>query len=462
MKQYNRSIFFSFLEVKELLLLTIPLAIAGLAEASVDFFSTVFSGHIDHYALGATALISTLFSVFMGLLWGIFSIVSVLVAQYHSIDNRQTVIQIIKDGLYIALFISLPSMFIIWHLPTVLLLFGQQPEIVVLAKGYLHGLAWGIIPDCGSIVLLQFLLGIGRTKIVMKFNLFLIMINIGMNYILMFGKLGFPLLGVAGIGWGTSIAMWVLFLTLCCYFIFYLKYTDKVKEIPPKQKSYINELIKLGLPIGVMYFIEVGFFMAFALLMGNLSSEILAAHQITVQYFIFVTTAMFSLANVVTVKVSHYVSQQNIIKVQQTNYAAILIAIVFMICIGTFYCLYPQLIISVDLNIMLAANQTIVKFASHFLFIAAIFQIPAAVSIVVFGALRGLKDTKFPMVISALCFWGIALPLSYTLVIYNHWNPVFAWWSLVLAASCEVIILMLHFQKLIKSQLVQQFTSIHL
>jgi MATE family multidrug resistance protein len=427
-----------------------PLIISGLIETSTGFFSVMFSAHLGQVTLAATALVSTLFSTLMVFMWGVFSGISALVSNYSSTRDNLAAVQVTKDGLLIALLASIPTILFIWNIAPLLTYFGEPKAIVELARPYLHGLVWGVLPDFCGLVLLQFILGLGNTRMVMVFNIIWVPLTIVIIYGLMFGKWYLPKLGVAGIGWGSSLAMWIAVIILC----FGLYFTPQYRQfrslmIINRHKYYLYQILALGVPIGLMYCIEISFFMAIALLMGYMSSQVLAAHQIAVQYFLVMMSVVFCIQNATTVRVSYLLGQGNIANANLVGYIAMLLATIFMLMVACIYWFFPENIISIDFVNTISRDQTVISLAKQFLIIAAVFQILEGICIAIFGALRGLQDTKFTMYTSLLTFWGIAFPLSYLLIIRYHWQPSWVWWSMVLSAACEAFILICRYKLII-------------
>jgi MATE family multidrug resistance protein len=197
---------FSRFEINTLLKLSLPMVMTGVMEASVGFFSTLFMAHLGAHELAAGAVVSWIFFTFLVIIWGTLTSVSGLVAQKFGEKNPQAISQILRDGLLLALLLAVPSILLLRNITPILLMAGQNPEIVQLGKSYMDGISWGLPADLLAMVLMQFLIGLGHTRTNLIFTLSWVPINIISNYIFVFGKLGVPALGIAGIGWGTSLA----------------------------------------------------------------------------------------------------------------------------------------------------------------------------------------------------------------------------------------------------------------
>jgi MATE family multidrug resistance protein len=438
---------FSLIETRLLLKLAIPLILTGLVEASVGFFSTLFLARLGPKELAAGALVTWLFVTIMVVLWGTLTSVSVLVAQKHGAKDNKGVSFVLRDGMFMAVVIAIPAFLLLWYMAPILLLMGQNPDVVVLANAYLHGLAWGLLPDFTALVLLQFLIGLGHARTSMFFTLLWVPISVSIIYVLIFGKFGFPALGIAGIGWGMTISYWITTTGLFIYILAHSDYKRYFRNILQFVHPYFfNDLLAVGLPMGAMYCIEVGFFLVITLIMGHLGSQILAANQIIFQYLGQLMAVVFSIAQAVTVRMGHKLGSKQFHIAEQTAYAGIVMSFTFMLIVAILYWFFPKYLIAIDFDISNPSNNEIVKQATRFFAICAIFQLLEGMRIALYGALRTLKDTRFTLLISILSFWGVALPLGYLLAIPMHLSGDGLWWGMVIGAGVSCLLLYWRFQ----------------
>lgn len=438
-------------ESKKISLLALPLIGTGLLEQSISFFSTLFLAHLSKEALASGALAGAVFATFMVIMWGTLSAVSTLVAHRYGANDVSGIVQLLKGGLKIALIAIIPAMILIWNLAPALLWLGQNPETVDLTKIYLHSLAWAIIPDAFLTVLLHFLVGIGQPKRNLFFTALWVPMNVVFNYLFIFGKLGFPACGIAGIGWGTTTAFTVITLILAVYMLISNDYKIYRQHFfSPAKFSTIKELLKLGLPIGSMFCIEVAFFTSVTVLMGTLGKEILAANQITFQYLFQFSTISFCIAGACTVRMGHLLGANDKSTATVAGYTTMLLTLCMMSVVAFVYWIFPHLLISIDFSYVDKNNSAIISLAKKFLGICAVFQIFESIRIAAFGALRALKDTRFSMLVSILTFWGIALPLGYFLATAFSWQGQGIWTAMVISQMLGAGILVKRFQNKIK------------
>jgi len=434
-----------------LLKIAMPLALTGMIQSGVFFFETLFLAHVNEQTLAAGALVSWLFGTIAVILFGILSSINILVALRYGANDREGISIVARDGLYLALFMSIPAFLLFWNMSPLFLLFGQSEAIVLLAQTYLHALAWGLLPNFLMVAILEVIVGIGHTRIIMIFTILSVGINIILSYILIFGKLGFPILGIAGAGWGTAISYWITLIALIIYIFFDKKYQIYFHLAFNFRKPFlIFELLQVGLPMGLMYCFEVAFFFALTLMMGSLSSKLLAANQVVLQYLGLLMSSMFSIAQAITVRMGHLLGANEIRAASKAIYLGVAIAAIFMSLVAILYWFFPRLLISVDFNLHDPNNFEIIHYVQQLFMISALFQIFEAMRIALFGALRGLKDTKFTLFISIISFWGIAFPIGYLFAFTMRLGGIGFWFAMVIGAAFSVILLFYRFQSKIQ------------
>jgi MATE family multidrug resistance protein len=417
----------------------------------------MFLAHLGHEALAAGALVSWLFWTFIVIIIGLLSSINILVAHKYGAEDFKAISFVVRDGIWLALILTIPSFILFWNLSPIFILFGQNPSVVYLAKIYLHALAWGLLPDLLMYALLEFAVGLGHARVLVVLSVVCSSLTIFLSYALIFGEFGFPALGIAGAGWGTTISYWISFLLLLVYVILNKEYRDYLHCIlTPTTETYFKELFKIGAPIGITYCVEVGFFFVVALITGSLSSQLLAANQIALQYVGTLMSVIFSISQAITVRMGHLLGAGDIVSAERTNYVGICLVTVLMLIIAIVYWTIPNILISVDFDVTDSNNSELVRLATQLLSISAVFQIFEAIRIALFGSLRALKDTRFTLLMSILSFWVIALPLGY-LLSHTYLHEVGLWWGMVIGAALSVCLLFWRFQFKIRSDYPDRF-----
>ncbi len=428
--------------VYPLLKLAIPLSITGLLQSSVFFLETLFLAHLNSKALAAGALVGWLFGTITYFLNGALSAINILVAHEHGAKNDHAISLIVRDGLWLSVLLAIPAMLLFWNMSSLFLLMGQDKATVFLAEPYLHSLTWGILPTFMMFALLEFLIGLGHVRIILIFSLLCVVLNVFLSFALIFGKFGMPKLGISGAGWGETISSVITVVILLTYLFTHRVYQHYFYFLfKATKKHHFFDLLRIGVPTGIMYSIEVTFFLALTAIMGTFSSLAMAANQIALQYMETLMQVIFSIAQGTTVRIGHLLGAGEKVLAEKTGYVGILISVLFMFVVGLCYWIFPTSLISIDFDVHSVKNREITHLAVQFLSICAIFQMFEATRIALFGALRGLKDTRFTLLISFLSFWGIALPLGYAMASRLHMDGAGLWWGMVISSIVSVPLL---------------------
>lgn len=426
--------------------LALPLVFTGFVESSVGFFNTLFLAHLGTEQLAAGAVVQWIFFTMLVILWGTMTSVSVIVSQKYGERDEESIARTLRDGLTLAVLLFIPSFLVLrnfWH---ILIWLGQSEQMVSMAKVYMQALSWSLLGDFLSMAMLQFLIGLGHTRLNMFFTLLWVPINIFANYVFMFGKFGIPALGIAGVGWGTTVAFTTLAVVLGSYFLLNKNYRKYLRLMMQKTKTcYLGELFRVGLPMGSMYFIEVGFFLTMILIMGKFGDSSVAACQITLQITSQLSIFTFAVAQAITVRMGHTLGARQPLLAEHAVYMGSVIAIIFMVAMAFVFWFAPNALIGIDLNLKLAANQEVISYARSFLAVGALFLVIEAARFSLFGALRGLKDTRFTLLVSIISFWGVSLPIGYFFAMEFDLKGQGLWWGTIIGQLIAVIILYYRF-----------------
>ena len=434
-------------DVYPLVRLALPLALTGMVQSATFFFETVFLARLGEQSLAAGALVSWFFGVLVVILFGILGSINILVAHRHGSNDRDGIALVARDGLILAVLIAIPSTLLVWNISPIFLLFGQPETVVALVKPYLQALSYGLIADLVAMACLEVIIGVGHARVILIFSILTVVMNIFFSYVLIFGKFGFPALGIAGAGWGMTVSYWGTLIALVVFIIANENYRKYFRHIFKLEKTfYLLELFQIGIPMGVMYSVEVGFFFALTLAMGVLGTEIQAANQVALQYLGLMMSIIFAVAQAITVRMGHLLGAKEYMAAEKASYIGVGIAVAFISIISVIYLVLPEALISVDFDVYDPKNAVIVNEIKTLLAIGALFQIFETARIALFGSLRSLKDTRFTMLASILSFWGIALPVGYLLAFRLQIGGAGFWWGMVVGAAVSVVLLQWRFR----------------
>ncbi|MFB2875437.1 MATE family efflux transporter [Floridanema aerugineum] len=430
-------------EIRASLHLGIPLAAAQLAQSLTTFVDTVMMGLLGSQTIAAGGLGAVTFTILLLVSSAIVSAVSPLVAEAYGANKNNMVECVVRQGLWLAIILGIPISLIVFHGKSLLLLFGQDGNTVALTEEYLRSIAWGFLPAIIFAVLRNFVSAVSQPRPIMVIVICGTCLNIAANYVLMFGKLGLPALGLAGIGWGSTLTFWSMLIAIIIYIKTQttLKKYEVFRNFHQFNSKILGNLLHIGLPIGMLTAVETGLFTVTTFLMGMLGTITLAAHQIALQTAATTFTIALGISFATTVRVGQEVGQKNAKNARLAGYVGISLGGIFMAFMGILFWLMPERIVSLYLDINNPANTAVVNQAKALLRVAAFFQIADGIQVTAVGALRGLKDTRIPMLIGIFAYWCIGLTSGYLLGIKLGFGSVGLWWGLALGLAVASIIL---------------------
>ena len=416
-------------EIREFLKLAIPLASAQVAQAVTGFVDTVMMGWLGQDVLAAGGLAAMLFMAFMMTGVGIISGVSPLVAEAYGAQQVQRVGKVTRQGLWIALLLAIPGMIIIANLDGLMLRFGQVSTTATLADTYLNVMAWGLFPAIAFAVLRGCIVSLSEARPIMVIVVGATAFNVVGNYVLAFGKLGFPAMGITGLAIASTCAHWSMFLSL----VGYMLWRKKLRQYALFQSLHhldwpvISQLLWVGGPIGIAAILEYGQITAITLLMGALGTPILAAHQVVLQTIMVIFMVPLAMSYAATARVGQWFGQRDWPQVKQAALVSIGLAVTFMLITAIALLAYPQTIIGLYLDRSDPANASVVSIGVAIMTVAALGQILDGVQRTANGVLQGLQDTRIPMLLGTVAYWGVGLTTSYVLGFHTNLGGVGVW-----------------------------------
>lgn len=420
----------------------LPVIIAQLLQMSMNFVDTVMAGNLSAEALAAVAVGGAVFMPLIMLVAGILMALTPIVAQLLGARQFSAIGINARQGLWLSQMLAIPLFFLMRNLGIVMVWIDVTPSIIPIALGYLDALSWGVFPLSAYMALRFFNEGLSVTRPGMYFAAIGVVINVGANYILMYGKLGFPELGAVGCGYASAVVACVMFI---CMFIF--TYTHKpfqrfeiLSGFRRPEWPYFKELLRIGVPIGLSSTMEVTMFAVVSLLMGSLSAIAVAGHQIAINFSAMTFMVPFGLSTAITTRVGNAIGKQNTTEARLRGLVGIALSVAFMGGTAILMVSVPDLITSIYTD-----NKAVQNVAISLLYMAAIFQISDGLQVSGYGALRGLKDTKIPMYVNLIAYWVIGLPLGYYLGIMRDVGPQGLWIGLIAGLSVAAILHNLRF-----------------
>jgi multidrug resistance protein, MATE family len=429
---------------KALLKTAVPLIIAQLAQQGLVLIDTLMAGRFGETALASIGLGGAVFGFTLNIFGGVMLAVGPLVSQAQGAGNPYEAAKAARHGLLLALVMGIPMTLFFWNAEPLLRLLRQPETTIALTSSYLRIVSFGFTPYLCYIALRGLIEGSLRTRPVMVFSFIAVVIKLLLNYTLIFGHFGFPRLGLEGAGYATMIVEFSL-LVLGGWYVWRRFKRYQIFSWQRFDGKIIRELLRVGVPIGVNFAFEAGMFTAVTILMGTLGAVQLAAHQIASQSAYFTFSVPLGIASATAVRVGQAVGKGDMQQVKQMGRLGVGFAVLAMVSSALVYWLAPQFVIGLYLNVNDAANANVVQLATVFLSIAAMFQVFDGAQVTSAAALRGLKDTRIPMLVSLLSYWLIGMGSGVLMAFQFGLGGRGLWFGLVLGLAVASILLTVRF-----------------
>jgi MATE family multidrug resistance protein len=445
-------------EIKKegLKLLTIgsPIIATQLISMGLNFTDTVMAGNLSALDLAAVAIGNAIYMPIGVFCMATLIAINPIVSQFLGARKFEEIGKSARQMFWLILMLSIPAFFLLRNLEGLMIWIEVTPEIIPIADGYLKAISWGILPLLVYAGFRYFSEGLSVTKPAMYVASGALVINVGANYVLMYGKLGFPQLGAVGTGYATAIVCFfaaIAFIAFTASFKPFKRFNIFARTKGPEWE-YIGELIKVGVPNGVSSSMEVMLFAAVSLLMGTLSVKIAAAHQIAINVAATMFMIPFGLSMAISQRVGFSIGQGSMEKARFRGFIGIIICAGVMTLTALLLFIFPDFIISIYTD-----DTEVALVAVSLIFLAAVFQISDGLQVGAFGALRGLKDTRVPMMVNFISYWIVGFPIGYLLGITLKIGPEGLWVGLISGLTVAAVLHNYRFNKLTKKK--NRFTA---
>jgi MATE family, multidrug efflux pump len=449
-------------EFKYNLKLATPVMLGMLGHTFVSFVDNIMVGQLGSAELAAVSLGNSFIFIAMSLGIGFSTAITPLTAEADSENNFKKGKSSFKHGLFLCTVLGFVLFGIILLSKPLMYLMKQPSEVVALAIPYLNLVAFSLVPLIIFQAFKQFSDGLSMTKYPMYATILANIINVVLNYLLIFGKFGFPQMGIVGAAVGTLVSRFIM--------LFFLWWLLKSKE---KSKAYVtniklfvleNKMIKkilnLGFPSAMQMFFEVAIFTGAIWLSGLLGKNPQAANQIALNLSSMTFMVALGLSVTAMIRVGNQKGLQNFKELRRIAFSIFLLglafAFVFALLFLAFHQVLPKLYLNMDDAKNLVDNTEVVSIAAKLLIAAAIFQISDSVQVTVLGALRGLQDVKIPTLITFIAYWLIGFPISYYLGKQEAYASFGIWLGLLVGLTSAAIMLYIRFNYLTKQLISQQ------
>ena len=418
--------------------LAAPLAAGHLSHGLVGFVDTVVAGHHGTQTLASVAVGAALFWLPMMAPMGTLMALPPSVSQMDGAGRRGEIAPLFRQALWLAALLGALLFALISLLPLALAPMGIAADIVPGATAFLHAIRWGI-PAFTLYLAMRYLsdgLHWSMPTMVLGFGGLLLLAPLG--YVLTNGLLGFPEMGAAGVGIASALMFWLQAIAFALYLRRARRFADLglFARLDPPRWSSIRDLLRTGLPIGVTVTMEGSLFIVTALLIGRLGEVPVAAHQIAINVATICFMIPFGVAEATTVRVGHALGRGDRDGVRRAAFAGLALAL------GTQAVSALVMLLGHDaIAGLYSAEPAVIALAGSLLLYAALFQFPDGIQVVSAGALRGLKDTRVPMLLAALAYWGIGMPVGAGLGLGLGWGPRGMWLGLTAGLAVAAFLL---------------------
>lgn len=436
-------------ESSTLLKVGLPIVGTQLLGMGLNVTDTIMAGKLSAADLAGVAIGNALYLPVT--LFGMATLVAInpIVSQYLGARKFFEIGKSARQMLWLVVFLSIPSFFIIRNLDVVMHMIGVDTEIIPLASGYLKSVSWGVFALFTYAGIRYFSEGLAITKPPMYIAFSTLLLNIPANYIFMYGKLGSPALGAIGTGYATSVVQIIAGISIIVFTISfkpYKRFNIFAKTKGPEWK-YIKELLRVGIPSGASSTMEILLFASVSLLMGTLSVTASAAHQVAINIAATIFMIPFGLSMAISQRVGKAVGQGSMSDARFRGFLGTGLCTLIMTCTAILIFTIPEFIVGIY-----SADVEVKKMAVSLIFMAGVFQISDGLQVGGFGALRGLKDTRIPMVVNFISYWLIGFPVGYYLGITLNYGPEGLWVGLISGLSIAAILHNLRFHTLTKQK----------
>ena len=424
-------------EVRATVTLAVPLVFIELAYIAMVTTDKVMMAWIGPESLAAGQLAEHFYVFLEFFAIGVLGAVAPILSQHLGARRYRMVRRTFRQGVWVAVVLALPCTIIIWHTQAILVLLGQDPDLASAGQSYARFMVLGFLPGLWFVVLSELLVAHTRPRA----TLVVVVLGIGINaladYALMFGHFGFPRLGLVGAGVASAGVTTFMFLALLAFVLIdrRLRRYRLLGRFWRVDWSQIYEIFRLGLPIAVANLSEIGMFLAATLLMGLIGTAELAAHAIANQCAVIVYMVPYGIAQAATVRVGRAVGAGKPQAMARAGWTALALGIGFAFLPAAAFWFLGGAIVDLFLDTARPENRLTIDLAVSFLAIAALFQIADASLATAFGALRGLKDTRGPMLISLAGYWGLGLTSAAVFGVYLGFGGQAIWISLAVGVS---------------------------
>jgi len=425
-----------------------------LGHTFVSFVDNIMVGQLGTAELAAVSLGNSFMFIAMSIGIGFSTAITPLIAEADASNNFKQAKSTYKHGLFLCTTLGILLFLLVFFSKPLMYLMQQPEEVVVLAIPYLNLVAFSLIPLVIFEAIKQFTDGMSMTKYPMYATLIANIINVVLNYLLIFGKFGFPEMGMVGAAYGTLVSRIIMVIYLWTL----LRYKERSRKIVRNIKlftldfSMIKKIVNIGSLSAMQMFFEVAIFTAAIWLSGLLGKNSQAANQIALNLSSMTFMVAMGLSVASMIRVGNQKGLQNYKELRRIAFSifllGILLAVFFALLFFIFHKSLPNIYVDLNDTTNYKDNMEVLSIASNLLLAAAFFQISDSIQVVVLGALRGLQDVKIPTILTFISYWVVGFPVSYFLGKEEMFGSFGIWLGLLAGLTTASVLLFIRFNSL--------------
>ncbi|MCV2864968.1 MATE family efflux transporter [Defluviimonas sp. WL0075] len=434
-------------QARALLALGLPLIGSNIAQMALHVADTVMVGRYGTVELAAVVIGSSTFFVVFILGSGFAQAVMPMVASSLARGDEVQVRRDTRMGLWLSIGFALLTVPFFWWSGRLLHAVGQEPRVAELGQDYLRIAGLGMLPALVVVALRSLLSALERAGVVLWATLAGVLLNIFLNWLLIFGNWGAPELGVKGAAIASVATQFLMMGLLALYASFHheLRRFHLFVRFWRPDGTVLRQVFRLGWPIGLTGLFESGLFEAAAIMMGWIGAVELASHGIALQLAAITFMVHLGLSNAATVRAGRAFGMGDVEGLRDGARVAIVMSTGFAMATVIVFLAFPGLLIGLFLDPANPQGGEIIAYATGLLAVAALFQMADSAQVMALGLLRGIHDTRVPMIIASVSYWLIGIPVSYILAFRLGMGGIGLWLGLVVGLVVAAVLLMLRF-----------------
>lgn len=429
--------------IKTSWILAYPVMLSMLGQVMTGVADSIMVGWTGATPLAASSLANVVFTLALTFGIGVSYAITPLVAEADGQKNNKSIVDALRHGFIINMITGVMLVALILLTENFLHHINQPADVVSLAIPYLNIIAFSIIPTMVFQTYRQFAEGMHDTRMAMIIVVVSNLINIALNYVLIYGTLGFPEMGLNGAGIATLISRIIMGGWMAAYILYSDAYKKFRFALGNYSKELINRMLHIGVPAGIQFIFEVSAFGFSAIMMGWLGTTALAAHQIAINLATISYMTTSGLGAAATIRVGYFLGKKDTVNLRHAGFTLIGLGAVIMMAWGVLFVVGKNFLPSLYIN-----DAAVIAMAAPLMIIAGFFQLSDGLQVVCIGALRGLQDVKIPSILIFVAYWIIGLPMGYWLGFELNYGANGIWIGLLVGLTITALAMVWRFNSL--------------